>query len=263
MENRNDLMPERAFVLGNRAWSCLCFLLLLLAFSGQTIIRAQSTNHLAPQPARVPDNERTEAARPAQLLAAPVSERTAVENFANGARGEEPSTEAGATSTEPQFRVERISLAGGAELLTIFGRADGLRVNGRPAPEVPLISVVRDTLGDNDAENDRLRYVWMLTYTEPTLLKRIAAAVPFLYQHIGNQTRASNRPPAPLIDLANTDRQTWNNVFRLGLQNIVLDNFGIPLRASSRSYRRNSSDYHSAHVAQALSILSVYDRWRQ
>jgi len=71
-----------------------------------------------------------------------------------------------------------------AELLTIFGRMDGMRSNGQPAPEVPLVSVVRDTLSDNDAENDRLRYVWMLTYTQPTMLKRIASAIPFLYQHV-------------------------------------------------------------------------------
>ncbi len=265
MENRNDFMPGRAFVLGNRAGSRLFFLLLLLALSGQTAAWAQSANRLTSKPAtRVPDTERPDAAKPAQLLAAPLGERATAEAITNEARGEEPSKEAGAASpTQSQFRVERLSLAGGAELLTIFGRADGLRASGRPAPEVPLISVVRDTLGDNDAENDRLRYVWMLTYTEPKLLKRIAAAVPFLYQHIGNQARSFNRAPAPLIDLANADRQTWNNIFRLGLQDILLDNFGIPLRAASRSYRRNSSDYHSAHVAQALSILSVYDRWRQ
>ncbi len=55
-------------------------------------------------------------------------------------------------------------LINGAELLTIFGRLDGMRGEGRPALEVPLISIVRDTLGDSDPENDRLRYVWMLTY---------------------------------------------------------------------------------------------------
>ena len=257
-------MPERAFVLGKGAGRCCGFLLLLLALSGPTTTWAQSANHLAAKPApKVPDAERPEAARPTQLLAAPLGGRGTAEETANEARGE-PATEAvAAGATQSQFRVERLSLAGGAELLTIFARADGLRASSRSAPEVPLISVVRDTLGDNDPENDRLRYVWMLTYTEPALRKRIAAAIPFLYAHIGNQTRASNRPPAPLIDLANVDRQTWNNIFRLGLQDIVLDNFGIPLRASSRTYRRNLSDYHSAHVAQALSILSVYDRWRR
>ncbi len=256
---------EKARVLGKAARKSFRLFLLLLALvlSSRTPGLAQSTNQLtAKPPARVPDVERTESARPAQPLAA-VSARAPSENFANETRGEVPSTAAGATnSTQSQFRIERISLPHGAELLTIFGRADGLRVSGKPPLEVPLISVVRDTLGDQDAENDRLRYVWMLTYTEPTLKKRIAAAVPFLYQHIGNKTRTSNRPPAPLIDLANADRQTWKNLFWSGMQNVVFDNLGPVVRASTRSYRRNYSDYHSAHVAQALSILSVYERWR-
>ncbi len=257
---------EKAWVLGNAARKSFRFLLLLLvlSLSGRTTLLAQSINQLASKPpAKVSDVQRTETAKPPQLLTPPVSERAPSENSANERRGEEPSTEAGPTnSTQPQFRIERRFLAQGAELLTIFGRADGLRVPGKPAPEIPLISVVRDTLGDRDAENDRLRYLWMLTYTEPTLKKRIAAAVPFLYQHIGNTTRTSNRPPAPLIDLANADRQTWQSLFWSGMQNVVFDNLGTVVRASSRSYRRNNSDYYSAHVAQALSILSVYERWR-
>lgn len=263
MKNKNDCPPKLTCLFRNAARNSLFFLLLLLAVFGQT--KAQSVNDLAARPSDlVSKNKRPEVPKPAQPLSALASEPATAAKPANETGSEAPLAEGGpASPAAPQFRVERMSLAGGAELLTIFGRGDGLRASGRPAPEVPLISVVRDTLGDNDAENDRLRYLWMLTYTDPTLRKRIAAAIPFLYQHVGNQTRASNRPPAPLIDLANADRQTWNNIFRLGLQDIVLDSFGIPLRASSRSYRRNSSDYHSAHVAQALLILSVYDRWRR
>lgn len=162
----------------------------------------------------------------------------------------------------PQFRVERTPLVSGAELLTIFGRLDGMRANGRAAPEVPLISVARDTLGDDDPENDRLRYVWMLTYTKPTLIKRIAAAIPFLYQNAGNKTVVSG-PPSPIIDLTNTRQQGWNWFFWTGVQNVFLDTYGMPLKVSSRSYRRNADDYRSAHVAQALSILSNYENLRQ
>ena len=154
-------------------------------------------------------------------------------------------------------------MMGGAELLTIFGRLDGMRTNGLPAPEVPLVSVVRDTLSDNDPENDRLRYVWMLTYTQPTMMKRIASAIPFLYQHVGNKKQASKSPPAPILDLANTSRQTWNHFFWMGLQNVFLDSYGIPLKAASRSYRRNAADYRTAHVTQALSILGNYENLRQ
>ena len=40
-------MPGRAFVLGKRAARCLCFLLLLLALSGETATHAQSADQLA------------------------------------------------------------------------------------------------------------------------------------------------------------------------------------------------------------------------
>lgn len=163
----------------------------------------------------------------------------------------------------PQFRVERLPISGGAELLTIFGRMDGMRAGSLPSPEVPLLAVVRDTLTDADPDNDRLRYLWMLTYTRPTLIKRVLSAVPFLYQHLGNKTRASRNPPSPLIDLANARRQTWNNFFWFGLQNVLFDSYGIPLRAASRSYRRNATDYQGAHVTQALSILGNYENLRR
>ena len=60
-----------------------------------------------------------------------------------------------ANKTAPQFRVERLPISSGAELMTIFGRLDGLAEKGKPAPEVPLVSVLRDTLGDDNPENDR------------------------------------------------------------------------------------------------------------
>src|SRR5260370_19380831 len=76
MKNRNDFMPVRAFVLGNRAGSLLFFLLLLLALSGQTAAWAQSANRLTSKPAaKVPATERPDAAKPPQLLASPLAAR--------------------------------------------------------------------------------------------------------------------------------------------------------------------------------------------
>lgn len=167
-----------------------------------------------------------------------------------------------ATSANQVFRVERVPLSGGAELLTVFGRLDGVRSQTGKSAEVPLISVVRDTLSDSDPDNDRLRYVWMLSYTRPNLGKRVASAVPFLYQHIESQSKASSGPPKPIIDLANSHRQMWNRFFWIGLQNIVLDSYGLPIKASTRTYRRNAGDYRAGHVYQALSILDTYERIR-
>src|SRR5882724_12261833 len=162
-----------------------------------------------------------------------------------------------------QFRLDRLPIGNGAELLTIFGRLDSMRTTDAATREVPLISVMRDTLADTDPDNDRLSYVWMLTYTRPNLMKRFASAIPFLYQHVGNQRQASNNLPKPIIDLANPKQQTWNRFFWMGMQNIFLDSYGLPLKASSRTYRRNAADYRSAHVTQALSILGNYENLRR
>jgi hypothetical protein len=167
-----------------------------------------------------------------------------------------------AARSSQQFRLERLQLSGGAELLTIFGRLDGVNSAGDKSAEVPLISVVRDTLADANSENDRLRYVWMLSYTRPNLMKRFASAIPFLYQHVGNQTKASSNPPKPIIDLANSHRQMWNRFLWMGVQNIVLDSYGLPIKASTRTYRRNATDYKAGHVFEALSILDNYERIR-
>src|ERR1051325_9754399 len=56
--------------------------------------------------------------------------------------------EESASPPESGFRLERTAVAGGAELLTIFGNLDGLRTGESSASEVPLVSVLRDTLGD-------------------------------------------------------------------------------------------------------------------
>jgi hypothetical protein len=207
-------------------------------------------------------------ARAETITGAQPLKSTAGEKLAGDAtektRADDSSSSVGADSLPAtQLRIERTPVAGGAELLTIFGRMDGMRSGGVTAPEVPLLSVLRDTLADHDAENDRLRYVWMLTYTEPTLLKRIASAIPFLYQHVGSRKSEPKGPPAPILDLANTRRQTWNRFLWTGLQNIFLDSYGLPLKAASRSYRRNASDYRAAHMNQALAILSNYEILRQ
>jgi hypothetical protein len=118
-------------------------------------------------------------------------------------------------------------------------------------------------MGDSNPENDQLRYVWMLTYTSPTLRQQIAAAVPFLYKRVGSRSRTSDDPPPPLIDLATTDREVWNNFFWIALQNLFFDSYGLPVKASSRTYLRNLAEYRRAHVVTALAVLSLYEATEQ
>jgi hypothetical protein len=73
----------------------------------------------------------------------------------------------------PSYRVEREPVADGAELVTIFGRLHN-PASGSQDLDVPLVSVLRDSLGDSDPANDRLRKVWILTSTRPTPWQRAA-----------------------------------------------------------------------------------------
>lgn len=155
------------------------------------------------------------------------------------------------------FRLENVPVAGGAELITIHARMEGLP-NEADQNWVPLVSVLRDTLGDLDTENDRLRYVWPLTYTRPTIKQRLAGAVPFLYTRIGNKKTASGKAPPPVMDLAAPERQVWEKVFWTALKSVLIDGYGAPVKASSATYRRNLAAYRRSHIIRALSVLSLY-----
>jgi hypothetical protein len=177
-----------------------------------------------------------------------------------------------APTTPTDFRLERTPVAGGAELLTIFGKLPGASVdehNAQPGDakpsetaeteqDVPLVTILRDTLGDDVRENDRLRYVWMHTYTRPGLGQRAAAAVPFLYNRVGNKGAAQRVPP-PVVDLGATDADVWQKLFWASLQTLLLDPYGFMFKAPTRTYRRNVADYRKAHIISALAILSLYE----
>lgn len=154
------------------------------------------------------------------------------------------------------MRLERIEVEGGAELITVHARLDGLESTNNDK-WIPLVSILRDTLGDNTVENNRLRYVWPLTYTRPSMKQRLAAAIPFFYARVGNKNGARSTPP-PALDLASPESDVWNKIFWTALQNILLDPYGTPIKASTSSYRRNTSDYRKSHIIRALSVLALY-----
>ncbi len=154
------------------------------------------------------------------------------------------------------LRLERIEVPGGAELITVHAKLSGLE-SDKNDKWIPLVSILRDTLGDDNLENNRLRYVWPLTYTRPSMKQRLAAAIPFFYARIGNKESANKLPP-PALDLASPESDTWNKIFWAAIQNILLDPYGTPIKASTTSYRRNTSDYRKSHIIRALSVLSLY-----
>jgi hypothetical protein len=163
-------------------------------------------------------------------------------------------------TSAPLFRMETLPVGGGAEILTVFGTLNGLPPKEGDDREVPLVSILRDTLGDKDPENDRLRYVWMLTYTRPTVLQRAASAVPFLYGRVGNKKSAATEgmPPA-VLDLGSPERDVWHRFMWLALQNVVFNPYGIAAKSATTSFSRNAQSYRQAHILRALAVLSLYE----
>ena len=154
------------------------------------------------------------------------------------------------------LRLERVEVPGGSELITVQAKLGGLESENNDK-WIPLVSILRDTLGDNTVENNRLRYVWPLTYTRPSLKQRLAAAIPFFYARVGNKNKTTKTPP-PALDLASPESDVWNKIFWAALQNILLDPYGTPIKASTSSYRRNTGDYRKSHIIRALSVLALY-----
>src|ERR1043165_9333543 len=194
------------------------------------------------------------------LVFAPLIQSNTVR--AQGPNAPETASDTDATTPLSQIlRLEKIDVPGGAELISVEAKLSGLEPLGVQSEKndmwVPLVSILRDNLGDDNPENDRLRYVWPLTYTRPTTKQRLAAAIPFFYTRIGNKNSSSKTPPAAL-DLAAPESDVWNKMLWTALQGILLDPYGTPIKASTSSYRRNSSDYRRSHIIRALSVLALY-----
>src|SRR5215207_7568673 len=164
------------------------------------------------------------------------------------------------TAGPPPFRTETTPVGRDAQLLTVFGKLDVLKDEASQPEEVPLVSLLRDTLGDADPENDRLRHVWMLTYTRPSAMQRVAAAIPFLYGRVGDKKSVKGKGvPPPVIDLADPKQDLWHRFMWLALQNVVFNPYGVAAKASTSALRRNSERYRQAHLLRALAILSLYE----
>ena len=153
----------------------------------------------------------------------------------------------------PDFRVERHRVANGAELLTVFSSLpDG---DAADPVEIPLVSVLRDTLGDNDPGNDRLRYIWVLTSARPTLLQHAAAFIPFFYWR-PDLGKNMDRKPAAILDLGNTRKVVWNALAQAVVQAAAIDSNGALIRASTRRYRANLSDQRQVNLMEGLAVIA-------
>jgi len=169
-----------------------------------------------------------------------------------------PDAPASAQTNSPTFRLERETLSSHAELVTLFGRLQD-PASSEQILDVPLVSVLRDTLGDSESSTDRLRQVWILTSARPTLVQRLASALSFVRVRTGSQPHAS-RVPSASIDLAAPGKTVWPSLLGHGLQSTQFDPLGMEVRTATRSYRGDFSDYRKLQVFQALTAMEGFER---
>jgi len=160
------------------------------------------------------------------------------------------------------FKVETVPIEGGAELVTIFYKTNGTfdKPAGGESEYVPLISVLRDTLGDEIAENDKLRYVWMLTYTSPSTAQKIMSAVPFNYRRGPSKSDPGKKPPPHVIDLNGSNGSVWNTIFWQILRRGWAGPPGDKFKMVYGPWRQNAAEYKKTAIAEALTILSLYEQ---
>jgi len=141
-----------------------------------------------------------------------------------------------------------------AQLVTLFCRScEDAEASGR---DIPLVAVLRDTLGGVNSEGDRISYVWLLTYSATTWEKRMLSAVPFFYWKVGDGSGGvGDKEPKPLMNLAQPERPVVSSAVRNVLQWSVLDPVSMSVRASSRSYHNNWTDHERLHLEEAESYL--------
>jgi hypothetical protein len=143
---------------------------------------------------------------------------------------------------------------GSAQLLTLYCHAcENTTGSGR---DIPLVAVLRDTLGDLQAKNDRVTYVWLLTYSRPIWEKRVLSAVPFFYWKIGDgSTHVGNHDLKPLMTLSLPQHSVVPSTVRNIIQWTVLNPLSMPVRASSHAYQNNSLDHERLHLEEAVGYL--------
>lgn len=152
-----------------------------------------------------------------------------------------------------RVRVARQSVGSGAELLTIFVALppdEALHYR-----EMPVLSVLRDTLGTASPQTERLRDVWLLTAGRASAVNAVESAIPFIYW-LHTPKPSSSVRAVHLVDFGSPLRQTEGALAGLVVQGELLDPSGRTLRTTSRSFRANDADDSRARAAEAVAALA-------
>ncbi|BDC51332.1 hypothetical protein F183_A36480 [Bryobacterales bacterium F-183] len=147
--------------------------------------------------------------------------------------------------------VVRIAVPNGGEFVTVYTTASGKRV--------PVVSYLKDTMGDSDPANDKLRQVWVLAHKRQSPVRHVLAAIPFLYFRMPSSAPPEGRMPPVMLDMSKPYHSTMSGLAQQILQVTTLDPLGMPYRSATRSYRQNRALQRDVRVAEAATALAMSD----
>jgi hypothetical protein len=162
-----------------------------------------------------------------------------------------------ASPAKPALRTELVPLESGAELITFFEPLPQQPASASGHTELPLLTILKDTLNDSDPENDRIRQVWVFTYSQPSVWQRIAGGIPFLYHRAGLDRGPGPKPPRAVVDLGDPSHGTWTGMAFAGVQSEVLNPIGALARLTTHSFFDNYGEYRKTHLWEASDVLST------
>lgn len=163
---------------------------------------------------------------------------------------------ASSRAAEQKYYWQSTPVDGSAQLLTLL--CHSCEDPGNTGRDIPLVAVLRDSLGKAQAQDNRISYVWLLTYSKPSWEKRALSAVPFFYWKIGDGSpKVGKHDLKPLMNLSLPRRSIVPSTTRSILQWTVLDPLSTPVRASSRAYQNNRLDHERLHLQEAESYLQA------
>lgn len=122
--------------------------------------------------------------------------------------------------------------------------------------DAPVLSVLRDTLGDGTSKTDRLIYVWLLQYSPSNWRQRMLAALPFFYWRVGNGAGVPKHGAlSPLMNVSAPLHPVLESANRQLLQWLLFDPMTVSVRATTRAYAENVSDHERIRLEEAISYL--------
>jgi hypothetical protein len=166
--------------------------------------------------------------------------------------------EAVAVAPVARLRAESVPLSSGAKLITFFERLPEGSAGVNGSRELPLMSILKDTLGDSDPSHDRIRQVWVFTYSRPSIWQRIAGGIPFLYHRAGLNNGPGQSSPHAVVDLGDPSHGMWTGLTLTAVQSEVLNPIGALARLTTHSFFGNYGEYRQTHIWEAADSISTF-----